>query len=185
MQVNCASQYAGSIDHDELRHSWRCFHRGDAIDGQSVRFDRARRACHRVHNGALQIGLALSNEAAQVAVGKDANDRMCIIGDDRHAHALAAHFHDGIGNRGRWTNGWNCVPCPHHIGHARKQAPAEGAAWMRSCEVVDGKAARIEQCEGESVAKRERSGRARRWSEAERTCLRIDSGIEMYVGRAC
>ena len=57
------------------------------------------------------------------------------------------------------------------------------AARMRAREVLDRKAARVEQRERERVAERERRGRARRRREAQRARFGIDRRIEMHVGR--
>ena len=68
------------------------------------------------------------------------------------------------------------------IGSARQEPPPDGSARMRAGEVLDRKAARVEQHERQRVAERQRGGGAGRRRETQRSRFGIDRGVEMHVG---
>ena len=119
--------------------------------------------------------------APQVAVGEDAGDAPVGVDDRRHAHALAAHLDDRVGERRGDRRHRKRRAGAHDVADAREQAPPERAAGMRAREVLRGEPARVEQRQRERVAQRERGGRARRRREAQRAGLGVDRRVEVQV----
>ncbi len=100
VQVHAPDQRAGVVHDDELRDLRRRLHqhrrnrrRGDPL-----------RSCAACASSIPRRRVAsrsppLTQAAAQIAVGEDARDAPVVVGDDRHAHALAAHLDDRFGER--------------------------------------------------------------------------------------
>ena len=121
---------------------------------------------------------------AQVAVGEDAGDALCPDRRPRscpcpcrssrrpHRASVASSATRGMRRTGA-----------HDVAHVRQQPAPERAAGMRAREILDRKAARVEQRQRERVAERQRGSRAGRGREPERAGLGIDAGVQMHVGR--
>jgi hypothetical protein len=101
------------------------------------------------------------------------------IDDGRHAHALAAHLDDRVGERRLRRHDRQIASGAHHVGHSREQPAAQRAPGMRPREILRREAAGIEERERERVPERLRGGRARRGREAERAGLALHARIEM------
>ena len=75
------------------------------------------------------------------------------------------------------------VAAHHDVADAGEQPPPDRAARMRTGEVLDRKAARVEQRDRERIAERQHRRRARRGREAQRAGFGVDGGVDVHVGR--
>jgi hypothetical protein len=122
-------------------------------------------------------------QAAQVAVGDDAQELLAVVDDGGDAEALLRHLVDGVAHRGVGMHARELLAGVHQLVHA-EEALAELAARVEPREVLVGEAARLHHRHRQSVADGERRGGGGGGREVERARLLPDGDREVDVGES-
>jgi hypothetical protein len=138
-------------------------HGGDAVrlhqlgglDGERVRRDAARSRMHDLARAqGPQVHAAL-NQAAQVAIGEDAQHAAVTVHDSRRTQSLGAHFAHELGEPGVGAHARHGLAAAHDVAHMGEQAPPERAARVRAREVLGLEAAGIQQRHRQGISQRQ------------------------------
>ena len=134
---------------------------------------------HEIDDGpGLDVGGAAGEIAAQVAVGKKADDAAGAIHDGDGAGLDLGHGDDGGSDRCGNRDGGEAVAGSHDVVHFEQEGAADGAAGVERGIFLAGEAAGFEQRDGEGVADRQRDGGGGGGDEIERAGFTLDGSIE-------
>ena len=136
---------------------------------------------HLLRGEAAQVH-SLLEQAAQVAVGEDAEHAAPLVGDRSGAEAFLRHLAHHFDERRLRQHARHRVAAAHHVAHMREQLASEAAARVRSGEVVFAKSARVEQRDRERIAERHLRRRAGGRREVQGAGFLIDRAADDDVG---
>ena len=110
----------------------------------------------------------LLEQAAQIAVGKNAFQVACLISHGHHAQAFFTHAHNQVGKRRIQAHHGQFVARVHHVGHLQQQAFAQAAGRMAQREIIGREGTGTQQRHGQRVAQSQCSSGAAGGRETER-----------------
>ena len=123
-------------------------------------------------------------DAAQIAIGEDADNVHLVIADGRHAQIFTRDFQQRIAQGGLQADVRDLIAGMHNIIDPQQQLTTECAAGVRQGKIFSGKAAGFEQRYGEGVAHDQRRGGAGGRRQPQRAGLFRDFHAQMDIGGA-
>jgi hypothetical protein len=132
------------------------------VHRQRVGAHQARRGVHHLACAQREQVRPALDEAAQVAVGEDAQRQARVVAHRREAQAARAHLAQHLRQRRIGPDHGHVRAAAHEVAHVHEQLAPEAAAGVRTREVLLHEAARIQQRHCQRVAQRHLRRGARR-----------------------
>ncbi|MOA00898.1 hypothetical protein D3C78_1202770 [compost metagenome] len=131
--------------------------------------------------GGVYIDVAIQ-AAAQVTVGEDPGQPPVGFKHHGHAQTFARHFKECVLEQGSALHLRQLFTGVHDVLDFQQQAAAEGATWVRESEVFSGKAACLEQGNGQGVAQDQCGGSRGGRCQVQWAGFLGNTGIEVDFG---
>ena len=159
-----------------MLHQLHGFHR------QRVFGDGSRVGVHHLLRcGAAQIN-AFFNQAAQIAIGEDAQHAGVGIHDGGGAQAFGAHFAHQLAEACTRQHLRHAAAGAHHVTHVGEQFAAQRTAGVGAGKVFGLETARVQQGDGQRIAQRQLRRGAGGGGQVERAGFLVDAAVQNDVG---
>ena len=142
MHIEGANQPIVIVHHQHAVDA-QSFHLLDGLRCQAVCVNGAWVALHQVGDFcAAQVDIGSKN-AAQVAVGEDAQDVLLVVNDGRHAVTFGAHFKQCVSKAAVAAHLGQSQASMHDVADTHEQSAPKLATWMGAGKVSGTEAARL------------------------------------------